>query len=323
MRRREFIGGLGSAAMCPLTARAQQRATAVIGFLSAARQNTGTVVAFRKGLAEVGYVEGQNVAIEYRWANGQFSQLPALAAELVHRQVDVIVAGNFRGPALAAKAATSTIPIVFFYAGDPVDDGLVASLNHPGGNVTGATAATSQLAGKWLSFIGDLVPHATTVAFLSGDSSYISYEDQKRQILAEAGALGREVVVLETRSNRDYEAAFEMLVQRHASALIVGPFPFRNINEIVALAERYKIPTIYPGRAYVQAGGLMSYGGISIDTVHQAGTYAGRILKGEKPASLPIIRSSKFDLVINLKTAKALGLEIPRILLVQAHELIE
>ena len=327
MKRREFITLLGSAAAWPLAARAQQQqAMPVIGFLGlgSPRPMERMVAAFRQGLAKAGYVEGQNVAIEFRWADfSQSARLPALAAELVHRQVAVIFTGGFGGPAFAAKAATSTIPIVFAYGGDPVKGGLVASLSHPGGNVTGVTAINAELVSKWLSLAGDLVPQATTVGFLSGDSSYLAYEDRKSQILAAARALGRQVIILETRSDLDYEAAFKTLVQREAGALIVGPSPFRNTNEILALAARYKIPTIYPRRDYVEAGGLMSYAADYADTFRQAGVYTGRILAGAKPADLPVMLATKFELVINLKTAKALGLEISPTLLATAHEVIE
>ena len=325
MKRRQFIVLLGSAAAWPLAARAQQPAMPTVGFLgSGSPQPMGRLVAaFRQGLAKAGYVEGQNVAIEFRWAGSQSARLPALAAELVHRQVAVIFTGGFGGPAFAAKAATSTIPIVFAYGGDPVKGGLVASLSHPGGNVTGVTAINAELVSKWLSLAGDLVPQATTVGFFSGDSSYLAYEDRKSQILAAARALGRQVIILETRSDLDYEAAFKTLVQREAGALIVGPFAFRNTNEILALAARYKIPTIYPRRDYVEAGGLMSYAADYADTFRQAGVYTGRILAGAKPADLPVMLATKFELVINLKTAKALGLEISPTLLATAHEVIE
>jgi putative ABC transport system substrate-binding protein len=325
-RRREFITLLGGAAAAwPLAARAQQPAMPVIGFLGlgSPRPMGRLIAAFRQGLAKAGYVEGQNVAIEFRWAGSQSARLPALAAELVHRQVAVIFTGGWGGPAFAAKAATSTIPIVFAYGGDPVKGGLVASLSHPGGNVTGVTAINTELVSKWLSLAGDLVPQATTVGFLSGDSSYPAYEDQKSQILAAARALGRQVIILETRSDLDYEAAFKTLVQREAGALIVGPFAFRNTNEILALAARYKIPTIYPRRDYVEAGGLMSYAADYADTFRQAGTYTGRILKGEKPSDLPVMLATKFELVINLKTAKALGVKISDNLLSLADEVIE
>ena len=325
--RRELLVALGGAAAgWPLAARAQQPAMPVIGFLGlgSPRPMGRLVAAFRQGLAKAGYVEGQNVAIEFRWADfSQSARLPALAAELVHRQVAVIFTGGFGGPAFAAKAATSTIPIVFAYGGDPVKGGLVASLSHPGGNVTGVTAINAELVSKWLSLAGDLVPQATTVGFFSGDSSYLAYEDRKSQILAAARALGRQVIILETRSDLDYEAAFKTLVQREAGALIVGPFAFRNTNEILALAARYKIPTIYPRRDYVEAGGLMSYAADYADTFRQAGVYTGRILAGAKPADLPVMLATKFELVINLKTAKALGLEISPTLLATAHEVIE
>ena len=325
--RRELLVALGGAAAgWPLAARAQQPAMPVIGFLGlgSPRPMGRLVAAFRQGLAKAGYVEGQNVAIEFRWADfSQSARLPALAAELVHRQVAVIFTGGFGGPAFAAKAATSTIPIVFAYGGDPVKGGLVASLSHPGGNVTGVTAINAELVSKWLSLAGDLVPQATTVGFFSGDSSYLAYEDRKSQILAAARALGRQVIILETRSDLDYEAAFKTLVQREAGALIVGPFAFRNTNEILALAARYKIPTIYPRRDYVEAGGLMSYAADYADTFRQAGVCTGRILAGAKPADLPVMLATKFELVINLKTAKALGLEISPTLLARADEVIE
>ena len=325
MRRRDLIALLGGAAAWPLAARAQQAAMPVVGFIDAsfAAERTEFMAAFRQGLADAGYVEGQNVAIEFRWAGSQSARLPALAAELVHRQVAVIFTGGFGGPAFAAKAATSTIPIVFAYGGDPVKGGLVASLSHPGGNVTGVTAINAELVSKWLSLAGDLVPQATTVGFLSVSSYLAFYEDQKSQILAAAHALGRQVIILETRSDLDYEAAFKTLVQREAGALIVGPSPFRNTNEILALAARYKIPTIYPRRDYVEAGGLMSYAADYADTYRQAGVYTGRILAGAKPADLPVMLATKFELVINLKTAKALGLEISPTLLATAHEVIE
>jgi putative tryptophan/tyrosine transport system substrate-binding protein len=326
MRRRDFIVGLaGAAAAWPRAAHAQQTAMPVIGFLDwgSPRPNADFVVAFRQGLAETGYVEGQNVAIEYRWANGQSGRMPALAAELVQRQVAVVIPVLATSAARAARAATSTIPIVFAYGGDPVKDGLVASLNQPGGNVTGVTDIVTELGGKRLSLLRDLVPQATTAGFLSGDSSYLLYEEQRSEILAAARALERQIVILETRSDRDYEAAFTTLIQRKAGALVVGAFTFRNTNKILALAARYEIPTVYPGRGYVVAGGLMSYGAVRLDIFRQVGQYTGRILKGEKPADLPVVLPTKFEFVINLKTAKTLGLEIPPTLLALADEVIE
>jgi putative ABC transport system substrate-binding protein len=324
MRRREFIELLGGAvATWPVAARAQQPAPPVVGFLNwgSARLSGRLVAAFRRGLAEMGYVEPENVSIEHRWAGTQSERLPALAAELVQRKVAVIVAGGFGGPILAAKAATSTIPIVFAYGGDPVKTGLVESFNHPGGNVTGVTTINAELGGKWLSLVGDLVPRAVSVGFLSTVSSYT--EDQKSQMLAAARALGRQIIILEPPGDREYEMAFKTLVEREAGALIVGPFAFRNIDKIVTLAARYKIPTIYPRRDYVEAGGLMSYAADYADTFRQAGVYAGRILRGAKPSELPVMLATKFELVINLKTAQTLGIEVPSTLLATADEVIE
>jgi putative tryptophan/tyrosine transport system substrate-binding protein len=324
VKRREFITliGGGAVAAWPMAAWAQQPALPVVGFLDlgSPRLMERLVAAFREGLAKAGYVEGQNMNIEFRWANSQPARLPTLAAELVNRQVVVIFTGGWLAPALAAKAATSTIPIVFAYGGDPVKDGLVVGLNHPGGNITGVTAINAQLVSKWLSLASDLVPQATTIAFLSGD---FAYEDQRSQLLAAARALGRQVAILEIRSDRDYEMAFKTLVQREAGALVVGAFAFRNTNEILALAARYKIPTIYPRRDYVDRGGLMSYAADYADTFRQAGIYTGRILKGEKPANLPVVQATKFEFLINLKTAKALGLTLPPGLLAIADEVIE
>jgi putative tryptophan/tyrosine transport system substrate-binding protein len=322
--RREFIALLGgAAAACPIAARAQQPAMPVVGFLNwgSARLSGRVVAAFRAGLAEVGFAEPQNVSIELRWAGTQSERLPALAAELVQRKVAVIVAGGFGGPILAAKAATTTIPIVFAYGGDPVKTGLVESLNHPGGNVTGVTTNNAELGGKWLSLVGDLVPRAASVGFLSADSSYS--EDQKSQMLAAARVLGRQIIILEPRGDHEYEMAFKTLAAREAGALIVGPFAFRNIDKIVTLAARYKMPTIYPRRDYVEAGGLMSYAADYADTFRQAGVYAGRILSGAKPSDLPVMLATKFELVINLKASQALGVEMPSTLLATADEVIE
>ena len=322
IRRRAFIAGLGSAAAWPVVARAQQPPVPVIGFLDWAspRPNAGQIVAFRQGLAEAGFIEGRNLAIEYRWANGQLTRLPALAADLVSHQVAVIVAVSATSPALAAKGATSTIPIVFENGDDPLRVGLVASLNRPGGNVTGVTSFNTELGGKRFSLLRDLVPQATTVGFLSGNSKY---EEQRSQILASALALGRQVIMVETRGDGSSEAAFRTLAEREAKALIVGNFTFRNDKQILALAARYKIPTIYPRRGYVAAGALMSYGAVNPDLFRQVGQYTGRILKGAKPADLPVLQPTKFEFVINLKTAKALGLTIPETLLATADEVIQ
>jgi putative ABC transport system substrate-binding protein len=305
-----------------MVARAQQPPMPVIGFLDWAspRPNAGQIVAFREGLSEAGFIEGRNLVIEYRWANSQLARLPALAAELVGHQVAVIVAVSATSAALAAKEATSTIPIVFENGDDPVKVGLVASLNRPGGNVTGVTTFNTELGGKRFSLLRDLVPQATTVGFLSGNSKY---EEQRNQILASALALSRQVIMVETRGDGSSEAAFRILAQREAEALIVGNFTFRKPKQILALAARYKIPTIYPRRGYVADGGLMSYGAVLPEIFRQVGQYTGRILKGEKPANLPVMLATKFELVINLKTAKTLGLTIPETLLATADEVIQ
>jgi putative ABC transport system substrate-binding protein len=323
MRRREFIALLGGAAAAwPVAARAQQAAMPVIGFLGywdSPGRIAGSLVAFRQGLTEAGYVEGRNVAIEYRWTNRQsdpFKQLQVHAVELVRLPVTVIVAAGFGTPVLAAKAATSTIPIVFTYGGDPVRDGFVESLNRPGGNITGAAAINSELGGKRFALLRDLVPQVTTVAFLSPN------QEETDQILAAAHDLGRQVIILQTRGNRGYEAVFATLINGQAGALIVGAGPFDG-KRIVELAAHYKIPTIYSRRSEVVAGGLISYAADYIDIFRQAGIYTGRILKGEKPANLPVMLPTKFELVINLKTAGALGLEIPPSLLAVADEVIE
>jgi putative ABC transport system substrate-binding protein len=293
----------------------------VVGFLNfgALPPSAGFLVEFRQGLVETGYVEGRNVAIEYRGANRQPARLPALASELVRRKVDVIVAANFDSPVLAAKAATSTIPIVFMYGGDPVQHGLVASLNKPGGNVTGVVIVSGQLGGKRLSLLRNLVPQATTVALLVPPRD----KDQTTEMLEATRALGLQLIVVGIGFNSDYEGAFATLAERKAQALIVGAMAFRDINKLVALSARYKIPTIYPNPDYVVPGGLMSYGGSRRGVWRQVGNYTGRILKGAQPADLPVVQSTKFDLVINLKTAKALGLTIPEILLATADEVIQ
>jgi putative tryptophan/tyrosine transport system substrate-binding protein len=324
MRRREFIAGLTGAAAWPLVAQAQRPQVPVIGFLSGGfpNPNVDYAVAFRQGLADAGYVEGRNVAIEYRWAAGQGSALRPLAEELAHRPVDVIFAGPPLNLAIqAAKAATSTIPIVFVYGADPVKDGIVASLNRPGANITGVASFNTELGGKKLSLLRDAVPSAMIFAFLGRPNS--QDQDQRSDIVAAAQVLGRQVIILEPRGDYDYEAAFTTLIQEQAGGLVVGAFIFRNTNKILALAAHHKIPTIYPNRGYVQAGGLMSYGPVGLALNRQAGIYAGRILKGEKPNDLPVLRSTKFELVINLKTAKALGIEMPESLLATADEVIE
>ena len=293
----------------------------VIGFLNPGppSPNGDVIVAFRQGLAKAGYVEGSNIRFEYRWANWQWSQLPILAADLVRRQVAVIVTTAFDSPTLAAKAATSTIPIVFAYGGDPVKAGFVANLSRPGGNITGAAAINSELGGKRLSLQCDMVPQTTTIAFLSRRST--DAEDQSKQVLEAARALGRQVVFVYASNERHYEEVFATIAEHRVGALIVGAFPFT--HKIVQLAAHYRIPTIYPRRDYVDAGGLMSYAVGYAEVYRQVGIYTGRILNGEKPADLPVILPTKFDLVINLKTAKALGLDVPPSLLARADEVLE
>jgi putative ABC transport system substrate-binding protein len=334
VRRREFITLLGGTAVAssvswPLAARAQQPAIPLIGFLDirSAAENGRAIAEFRQGLAEAGYVEGRNVTIEFRWAEGHYDRLPALAADLVRRQPAVVVATGALSTALAAKAATSTIPVVFMQGVDPVKYGLVASFNRPGGNLTGIVFRAVEIASKRLDFLTELVPQATTVAYLSGGASFLSFEEQKNNMLAAASTLGRQIIVLECRSERDFEAAFATLVERGAGALIVGVFPLfyelRNRDRIIALAAHHKIPAMYPHRMYPFAGGLMSYSTDARDYREVGLNYVGRILKGAKPADLPVQQASKFNLAINLKTAKALGLTIPQTLFVAASELIE
>jgi putative tryptophan/tyrosine transport system substrate-binding protein len=330
IRRREFIIWLGGAAAAwPLAARAQQAAMPVIGFLSDQNPlgpNSPLIAAFRAGLAEAGYVEGRNVKVEYRWASTREEQLPALAADLVGLRVAVIVAFGSAVPAFAAKEATSTIPIVIVGGTDPVTYGLVGSLHHPGGNVTGITLIMIELAGKRLELLRDMVPQAATIAFLSGGSRRLMFREEVSTILAAASALGLKVMVLEASRDGEIEAAFATVVRHGADALIVGasPYLFYNRNKILAQASLHKVPTICPDRSWAFGGGLMSYSANYADMFCQtASQYVGRILKGTKPADLPVQRPSKFELVINLKTAKALGLDVPATLLARADEVIE
>jgi len=327
MRRREFITLLGGATIAwPLAARAQQAALPVIGFLSSASPDDYTIRlrAFRLGLKDAGYVEGQNVTVEYRWAEHQYSRLPLLAAELVRRKVNVIVAGGGTPSAVAAKAATATIPIIFAVAVDPVKTGFVANLKRPGGNLTGVTNLNVEVAQKRLELLHELLPTATVIAALVNPTSALT-EPFLQALQPAARALGVQLRVLQASTDRDLDAAFAKLVELRASALVISPDIFFNAHteQLAALSLRHAMPTIFQQRTFVAAGGLLSYGSDESEYYRLVGIQAGKILKGEKPADLPVMQSTKVELMINLKTAKALGINVPLPLLGRADEVIE
>jgi putative ABC transport system substrate-binding protein len=325
LRRRQFLTLLGSAAAWPLAAHAQQPAMPVVGFLrsSALADRARYLPAFRQGLREPGYVEGQNMAIEYRWAQDQHDVLPDLAADLVRRQVTVIAAHDLPS-SIVAKAATTTIPIVFLTGGDPVKLGLVTSLNRPGGNVTGVAFVVAELGAKQLGLLHELQPGAVRVGVLV-DPNYAATQSFVSDVQAAASSSGMQIEVLEAPTGRDIDTAFAKLAQTPIDALVVAPSPLLNNRrvQIVTLAAYRRVPAIYSWREAAEVGGLMSYGTSLSDAYRQEGVYTGRILKGEKPADLPVIQSSKFELVINLQTARVLGLEVPPTLLARADEVIE
>jgi putative ABC transport system substrate-binding protein len=324
MRRRKFVALLGGVvAAWPFAARAQQKAMPVIGVLSAGRTSGPFLDAFRQGLSEAGYVEGQNLSIEYRWAEGNYDRLPALAADLVGRKVDLIIASN-PPSALAAKSATSTIPIVFRGGADPVADGLVASLAQPGGNLTGVSLADDVTA-KRLDLLSELVPRARVIALLVNPNN-ANAERVIRDVQEAARTKGLQLHVLKAGSESEIDTAFASLVQLHAEALVVGADPFLSNSrreQLVALASRCAVPAIYAWREFAASGGLISYGASLTSAYRLVGAYAGKVLKGAKPADLPVQQPTTFELVVNLKTAKALGLTVPPSILARADEVIE
>ena len=327
MRRREFISMFGVvAAVWPRVARGQHAATPVIGFLSnrSAEDSVRVVIAFRQGLNDGGYTDGQNVAIEYRWAEGHYDRLPSLAAELVARPVAAIVTAGGSGTANAAKAATSKIPTVFIVGTDPVEDGLVSSLARPGGNITGVTLVTSELGAKRLGLLREVIPTAGVIGVMLNPSNPGAPRVSKA-VEAAARSLRQKIVLLSVKDDRELDGAFAVFAKRQASALVMMPDPFFNTqrDRIIALAARHAVPTIYDSREFAVAGGLMSYGTNYTEVYRQAGIYAARVLRGAKPADLPVVQPTKFELAINLKTAKALGLTVPNSLQLLADEVIE
>jgi putative ABC transport system substrate-binding protein len=327
MHRRSFITLLGTSAAVsawPLAARAQQTAMPVIGFLGTGSPETTNIAEFRKGLSETGFIEGRDVAIDFRWAHNELDRLPELAADLVSRRVGVIAIQSGTLAALAAKAATTTIPVVFATGADPVQSGLVASLNRPGGNVTGISSMAAELLAKRLGLLHELLPGAARFGLLA-DPNASAFASTTRNVQAAAAAIGRQIEVLTASTNREIDAAFAGLVQKRIDALLVSPdtlFYNRRV-QLATLVAHYRVPASYSRREYAEAGGLMSYGASFTDRDRQFGIYTGRILKGEKPADLPVMRPTKFEFVINLQTARLLGIEVPPTLLAIADEVIE
>jgi putative ABC transport system substrate-binding protein len=326
LKRRKFIAAIGGAAAWPLAARAQQTPVPVIGFLGSASPEAYArrLRAFHQALKDIGYVDGQNVEIEYRWAGGQDNRLPALAAELVHRQVAVIAAAGAQAT-LAVKAGTTTIPIVFSIATDPIAEGLVASLNRPGGNLTGVTSLNVEVGPKRLEVLHEMVPSATNIAMLVNPTNSTIAEPFSRALQAAARALGLQLHVLHASSEREIEASFATLVKLRVGGLVIMPDPFFLVRteQLAALTVRHAVPSVHIFREFAAAGGLMSYGSDDGEYYRLVGTYVGRILKGEKPGDLPVQQTTKVELIINLKTARVLGLSVPLPLLGRADEVIE